>query len=146
MSRSIFASTSHRFSVLGMAVCQAGANTKLLLIMRLTAGRGHVIRILPGALAHLNFRPSSSSSGSLGWISLRTGPMLASNLHLRVHWSRDRGRQPQESPHLMVVLVVILALVNVSATMLMAGSWASLSNGMLELERSIQDRPAEIVN
>jgi hypothetical protein len=39
----------------------------------------------------------------------------------------------------MVVLVVILALVNVSATMLMAGSWASITNGMLELERSVQD-------
>jgi hypothetical protein len=72
--------------------------------------------------------------------------MLASNLHLRVHWSRDRGRQPQESPHLMVVLVVILALVNVSATMLMAGSWASITNGMLELERSIQDRLTDTVN
>jgi hypothetical protein len=72
--------------------------------------------------------------------------MLASNLHLRVHWSRDRGRQPQESPRLMVVLVVILALVNVSATMLMAGSWASITNGMLELERSIQDRLTETVN
>ena len=72
--------------------------------------------------------------------------MLASNLHLRVHWSRDRGRQPQESPYLMVVLVVILALVNVSATVLMAGSWASITNGMLELERSIQDRLTDTVN
>ena len=72
--------------------------------------------------------------------------MLASNLHLRVHWSRDRGRQPQESPRLMVVLVVILALLNVSATMLMAGSWASITDGMLELEGSIQDRLIETVN
>ena len=72
--------------------------------------------------------------------------MLASNLHLRVHRSRDRGRQPQEFPRLMVVLVVVLALVNVSATVLMVGSWASISNGMLELERSIQDRPSETVN
>jgi len=46
----------------------------------------------------------------------------------------------------MVVLVVILALVNVSATMLMAGSWASITNGMLELERSIQDRLTDTVN
>ena len=46
----------------------------------------------------------------------------------------------------MVVLVVILALVNVSATVLMAGSWASLTNGMLDLERSIQDRLTETVN
>ena len=65
--------------------------------------------------------------------------MIASNLHLRVHWSRDRGRQPREFPCLMVVLVIVLALVNVSATVLMAGSWASISHGMLELERSIQD-------
>ena len=72
--------------------------------------------------------------------------MLASNLSLRVHWSRDRGRQPQEFPRLMVVLVVVLALVNVSATVLMVGSWASISNGMLELETSIQDRLTETVN
>ena len=72
--------------------------------------------------------------------------MLASNLHLRVHWSRDRARQPQEFPRLMVVLVVVLALVNVSATVLMAGSWASLSNGLFELEGSIQDRLTEAVN
>lgn len=72
--------------------------------------------------------------------------MLASNLHLRVHWSRDRGRQPQEFPRLMVVLVVVLALVNVSATVLMAGSWASISNGLFELETSIQDRLTEAVN
>jgi hypothetical protein len=74
--------------------------------------------------------------------------MLASNLHLRVHWSRDRGRQPQEQefPRLMVGLVIVLALVNVSATVLMAGSWASLSNGLFELEGSIQDRLTEAVN
>jgi hypothetical protein len=72
--------------------------------------------------------------------------MLASNLHLRVHWFRDRGRQPQEFPRLMVVLVIVLALVNVSATVLMAGDWASISNGMLELERSIHDRLTETVN
>jgi hypothetical protein len=46
----------------------------------------------------------------------------------------------------MVVLVVVLALVNVSATVLMAGSWASLTNGMLDLERSIQDRLTKTVN
>lgn len=72
--------------------------------------------------------------------------MLASNLHLRVHWSRDRDRQPQEFPRLMVVLVVVLALVNVSATVLMVGSWASISNGLFELEGSIQDRLTEAVN
>ena len=72
--------------------------------------------------------------------------MLASNLHLRVHWSRDHGRQPKEFSRLMVILVIVLALVNVSATVLMAGSWASLSNGLVELERSVQDRLIEIVN
>jgi hypothetical protein len=77
---------------------------------------------------------------------LRNGPMLASNLHLRDHWSRDRDRPPQTLPRLTVVLVVVLALVNVSATLLMAGSWASISNGMLELERSIQDPLTETVN
>jgi len=71
--------------------------------------------------------------------------MLASNLHLRVHWSRD-CRQRQEFPRLMVVLVIVLALVNVSATVLMAGSWASVSNDLFELERSIQDRLTETVN
>jgi hypothetical protein len=40
----------------------------------------------------------------------------------------------------MAVLVVILALVNVSATVLMVGSWASITTGMLEFEGSIQDR------
>jgi hypothetical protein len=72
--------------------------------------------------------------------------MIASNLHLRVHWSRDRGRQPQEFPRLMVVLVIALALVNVSATVLMVGSWTSITTGMIELEGSIQDRLTEIVN
>ncbi|MDF2687542.1 MAG: hypothetical protein K0Q80_507 [Microvirga sp.] len=72
--------------------------------------------------------------------------MLASNLHLRVHWPRDRGRQPQEFPHLMVVLVIVLALVNVSATVLGAGSWVSNSSGLSELERSMQDRLTETVN
>jgi hypothetical protein len=72
--------------------------------------------------------------------------MIASNLNLRVSRSRDQGRSPQEFPRLMVALVVVLALVNVSATVLMAGSWGSISSGMLELERSIQDRPTETVN
>ena len=72
--------------------------------------------------------------------------MLASNLHLRTEWSRDRGRQPREFSRLAMVLVVVLALVNVSATVLMAGNWASITSGMLELERSIQDRLSETVN
>jgi hypothetical protein len=46
----------------------------------------------------------------------------------------------------MAVLVVILALVNVSATVLMVGSWVSITTGMLELERNIQDRLTETVN
>jgi hypothetical protein len=72
--------------------------------------------------------------------------MLASNLHLRVHWSRDRGPQPQEFPRLMVVLVIVFALVNVSATVMMAGSWASITNSLVELEGSIKDRLTETVN
>jgi hypothetical protein len=72
--------------------------------------------------------------------------MIASNLHLRAHRSWDRGRQPQEFPRLMMILVVVLALVNVSATVLMAGRWASITDGMLELEGSIQDRLIETVN
>jgi hypothetical protein len=44
------------------------------------------------------------------------------------------------------MLVVILALVNVSATVLMAGNWASLNAGMLELESSMQDHQTEPVN
>jgi hypothetical protein len=108
--------------------------------------RGHVNRIPLGALAHLTVGAASASYGRLGWNSFKEGPMIASNLHLGVNWSRDRGRQPREFPRLVMVLVVVLALVNVSATVLMAGSWASITNGMLELERSIQDRSTETVN
>jgi hypothetical protein len=72
--------------------------------------------------------------------------MIASTPHLRVYWSRDRGQQVQEFPRLLVVLVIVLALVNVSATVLMAGRWASISNGLFELERGIQDRLTETVN
>jgi hypothetical protein len=48
-------------TVLGMAACLFGADAKLLLIMRPTAGEGHLLHILPGALAHLTFRAPSSS-------------------------------------------------------------------------------------
>jgi uncharacterized ion transporter superfamily protein YfcC len=72
--------------------------------------------------------------------------MVASNLNLTVYRSRDRERRPLELPRLMVVLVIVLALVNVSATVLMAGSWGSISSGMLELEQSIQDRATETFN
>jgi hypothetical protein len=51
---------------LGMAACLFGADAKLLLIMRLTIGEGHLIHIPPGALAHLTFGASGSSSSSLG--------------------------------------------------------------------------------
>jgi hypothetical protein len=37
----------------------------------------------------------------------------------------------------------ILALVNVSATVLMLRSWASMINGIVELEQSIPDQWAE---
>jgi len=72
--------------------------------------------------------------------------MIASSLSPRIACSKDADRQPREFPRLTVMLVVILALVNVSATALMAGSWASLSTGMLELERNVQDHPTELVN
>jgi hypothetical protein len=45
-----------------------------------------------------------------------------------------------------VRLVVILAIVSVTATVLTAESWASLSTAMLELERSMQDHPTELLN
>jgi hypothetical protein len=72
--------------------------------------------------------------------------MIAPNHKLGVSWSKDGTRQPQEGHHLLAALVVILALVNVSATVLMVGSWASMSTGMLELERSIQDHLTDIVD
>ncbi len=70
--------------------------------------------------------------------------MIASSA--RSAWYRDANRQPREFPRLTVMLVVILALVNVSATVLMAGNWASLNAGMLELESSMQDHQTEPVN
>lgn len=72
--------------------------------------------------------------------------MIASRLSPGIAWTKDADRQPQEFPRLTVLMVVILALVNVSATVLMANSWASLSTGMLELERSMHDHPTELVN
>jgi len=72
--------------------------------------------------------------------------MIASDLNLRPEWSKDGDRQPQEYPRLMAVLVAILALLNVSATMLMAGSWASMTDSMLELERSMHDRLTDPVD
>jgi hypothetical protein len=72
--------------------------------------------------------------------------MIASSLSPKIARSKDADRQPREFPRLMVLLVVILALVNVSAMVLMAGSWASLSTGMLELKRSMQDLPTDIIS
>lgn len=71
--------------------------------------------------------------------------MIASSLSPKIAWLNDADRQPREFPRLMVLLVVTLALVNVSATALMAGSWVSLSSGMHELERSMQDLSTELI-
>jgi hypothetical protein len=43
----------------------------------------------------------------------------------------------------VVVLIAILALVNVSATVLMFGDWATMTNSMAELEQSITDHLIE---
>jgi hypothetical protein len=72
--------------------------------------------------------------------------MIASSLDPKIAWPKNADRQRREFRRLMVLAVVILALVNVSATVLMAGSWASLGTGMLELEKSMQDHPTELVN
>jgi len=72
--------------------------------------------------------------------------MIAPSLNLNVSCPKNADRQSQEVPRLLAVLVVILALVNVPATVLMVGSWASMSTGMLELEWSLQDRPTDIFN
>jgi cell division protein FtsL len=72
--------------------------------------------------------------------------MIASSLSPKIAWSKDADRQPREFPRLIVLLVVILALVNVSAMVLMAGSWVSLSTGMLDLKRSMQDLPTDIIS
>jgi len=72
--------------------------------------------------------------------------MIASSLGHRMVSTRNADRPLRESPLLMVVLVVILALVNVSATFMMAQSWAKFSAGMLELEWIVQDHPAEHID
>ncbi len=72
--------------------------------------------------------------------------MIASNLNLSVNPSRGGTRQPPEFPRLMAVLVIVLAVVNVSATLLMVGSWASMTDGMLALETSMQDHLIEIAD
>ena len=72
--------------------------------------------------------------------------MIARSLNLDISCPNNADRQPQEVRRLLAVLVVVLALVNVSATVLMVGSWVSMSTGMLELEESMRDRPTEIFN
>jgi hypothetical protein len=69
--------------------------------------------------------------------------MIAHNLHLRVVQKTDRDRQPQEFSWLIAVLIVILALGNVSTMVLMLGKWTTMINGIVELERSISDQWAE---
>jgi hypothetical protein len=69
--------------------------------------------------------------------------MTAPNLSLRVHWVKDGKQPPQDTPRFVVVLIAILALVNVSATVLMFGDWATMTNSMAELEQSITDHLIE---
>jgi hypothetical protein len=88
----------------------------------------------------------SSSFGSGRQVSSEEWPMIASSLSPKIAWPKDADRQPREFPRLTVLMVVILALVNVSATVLMTGNWASFSTGMYELERSMQDHPTELIN
>jgi hypothetical protein len=68
--------------------------------------------------------------------------MIAPNLSLRGHWVEDGKQPPQNTPRFVVVLIAILALVNVSATVLMFGGWATMTNSMAELERNITDHLA----
>ena len=72
--------------------------------------------------------------------------MIASTLSHRAVRSGSADREPHESHRLALVLVVLLALVNVSAAVLMAGNWASLSTGMIELERTLHDHPTETLD
>jgi hypothetical protein len=65
--------------------------------------------------------------------------MIAPALKLRVSWSKHGKRHPQEVSRFTAGLVMILALVNVCATVLMVESWASMNTGMHELEWSLQD-------
>jgi hypothetical protein len=80
------------------------------------------------------------------WVSLRNDAMIAPSLNLGISCPKNADRQPQEVPRLVAMLVVILALVNVSATVLMVESWASMNTGMHELERSLQDYLIDIAD
>ncbi|MBL0407835.1 hypothetical protein JKG68_28420 [Microvirga aerilata] len=69
--------------------------------------------------------------------------MIAPKLSVRAHWVTDDSQLPQDTPRFVVVLIAILALVNVSATVLMIGDWATMTNSMAELERNITDHLTE---
>ncbi|MGF9763147.1 hypothetical protein AAII07_49185 [Microvirga sp. 0TCS3.31] len=69
--------------------------------------------------------------------------MIAPHLSLRTHWVQDGKQPPQDTPRFVVVMIAILALVNVSATVLMFGNCATMTNSMAELEQSITDHLIE---
>jgi hypothetical protein len=69
--------------------------------------------------------------------------MIAPHLSLRTHWIKADNQPSQDTPRFVVVLIAILALVNVSATVLMFGGWATMINSMTELEQSITDHLTE---
>jgi hypothetical protein len=69
--------------------------------------------------------------------------MIAPHLSLRAHWVKDGKQSPQDTPRFVVVLIAILALVNVSATVLMLEGWATMTNSMAELEQNITDHLTE---
>ncbi len=48
--------------------------------------------------------------------------MATPHLSLRSHWIKADTQPPQDTPRFVVVLIAILALVNVSATVLMFGA------------------------
>jgi hypothetical protein len=69
--------------------------------------------------------------------------MIAPNLSLKTHWIKADNQPPQDTPRFVVVLIAILAFVNVAATVLMFGDWATMTNSMAELEQSITDHLTE---
>jgi hypothetical protein len=72
--------------------------------------------------------------------------MIASDSNLRVDAPRGGTRQPPECPRLMAVPVVAPAVVNASFVLLMAGRWARMTDGMLELATGLRDHLTEIIN
>ena len=71
--------------------------------------------------------------------------MIAPHLSPGTHWIKADNPPPQDPPRFVVVLIAILALVNVSATVLMFGDWATMTDNMAELEQSITDHLTEMV-